>query len=216
MTEVLLPVGPWRVRGSYFEACNCEAICPCRSVGGRPGGPSSYGECFGTLSWHVHEGAWGDVDLSDLMVVMSLRYFDSVQPSTKWEVVLYVDERGDDAQRAALAEIFLGRAGGTVSELYGPAIGDVHVVRPARISVEHVAARKRIDVVGYVSVEAEGNASEVDDVRCGIPGFDHPGTELAGRGLRSDEPTLRWEILGKRHASFTTDFEYGSDIHPRS
>jgi len=27
----------WRVQASYFEACNCEAICPCRSVGGRPG-----------------------------------------------------------------------------------------------------------------------------------------------------------------------------------
>jgi len=216
MTEVPLPVGAWRVRGSYFEACNCEAICPCRSVGGQPGGPSSYGECFGTLSWHVHDGRWGDADLSDLMVVMSLRYFDSVQPSTKWEVVLYVDERGDDTQRAALAAIFLGRAGGTVSELYGPAIGNVHVVRPARITVEHVAPRKRIDVVGYVSVEAEGNASEAGDVRCGIPGFDHPGTELAGRGLRSDEPALRWEIRGKRHASFTTDFEYGSEIHPRS
>src|SRR3954454_21484551 len=62
------------------------------------------------------------------MVVMSLRYFDSVQPSTKWEVVLYVDERGDDTQRAALADIFLGRAGGTVAELYGPAIGEVHAV----------------------------------------------------------------------------------------
>jgi hypothetical protein len=43
----------WRVQASYFEACNCEAICPCRSVGGRPGGPSSYGECFGAISWHV-------------------------------------------------------------------------------------------------------------------------------------------------------------------
>jgi hypothetical protein len=203
----------WRVRGSYFEACNCEAICPCRSVGGQPGGPSSYGECFGTLSWHVHAGNWNDVDLADLRVVMSLRYFDDVQPSTKWEVVLYVDERGDTAQRDALAQIFLGRAGGTVSELYGPAIGDVHAIRPARIAVEHVAPRKRIDVVGYVRVEAEGEVSDPGDVQCGIPGFDHPGTELAGRMLESRDPMLRWEIRGKRHASFTTDFEYES-VHP--
>jgi hypothetical protein len=158
VTNVGVPVDGWRVRGSYFEACNCEAICPCRSVGGQPGGPSSYGECFGTLSWQVHDGHWGDVDLSELMVVMSLRYFDRVKPSTKWEVVLYVDERSDGAQRAALAQIFLGRAGGTVAELYGPAIGEVHAVRPARITVEHVAPRKRIDVVGYVMVEAEGQA----------------------------------------------------------
>lgn len=31
----------WQVRGSYFEACNCEAICPCHSWGGRPGVPST-------------------------------------------------------------------------------------------------------------------------------------------------------------------------------
>jgi hypothetical protein len=210
------PEGEWRVRGSYFEACNCDAICPCRSVGGQPGGPSSYGECFGTLSRHVDEGRWGDIDLADLLVVISLRYFDYVQPSTQWEVVLYVDDRGNDTQRAALAEIFLGRAGGTVSELYGPAIGVVHGIRPARISVEHVAPRKRIDVVGYVTVEAEGPVSDPGDVQCGIPGFDHPGTELAGRMLESRDSALRWEIRGKRHASFATDFEYRSSIHPRS
>jgi hypothetical protein len=41
------PVADWGVRGSYFEGFNCEAICPCRSVSGRPGGSSSAGECFG-------------------------------------------------------------------------------------------------------------------------------------------------------------------------
>ena len=139
-------VRDWRVQGSYFEGCNCEAICPCRSVGGRPGGPSSFGECFGALSWHIHEGHADGVDLSALRTVMSIRYFDRVRPSTRWEVVLYVDQDADDEQRAALADIFLGRAGGTDAGLYGPAIGEVCAVRPARISLEHVAARKRIDV----------------------------------------------------------------------
>src|SRR5689334_14464139 len=134
----------WRVKGSYFEACNCDAICPCRSVRRQPGGPSTYGVCFGTLSWQVLEGHAGAVDLSDLRVVLSLRYRDDVKPTTKWEVVLYVDERADDEQLAALSAIFLGQAGGSVAELYGPAIGEVHAVRRARISVEHVAARKRI------------------------------------------------------------------------
>jgi hypothetical protein len=198
----------WRVRGSYFEACNCDAICPCRSVHGAPGGPSTYGECFGTLSWHVHDGHANGIDLSDLKVAMSLRYFDRVQPSTPWEVVLYVDERADAAQTDVLADIFLGRAGGTVMDLYGRAIGTVHAVRNARITVEHVAPRKRIDVVGYLTVESEGAASDDGDVQCGIPGFDHPGTELYGEVLRSDDEPLRWAITGKRNASFATDFDY--------
>jgi hypothetical protein len=199
----------WWVRGSYFEGCNCEAICPCRSVRGVPGGASTYGECFGALSWHVLDGRADDVDLTGLLVVMTLRYFDRVQPSTKWEVVLYVDERADDAQLAALAAIFLGQAGGTVAAQYGPAIGDVHAVRRAHIAVEHVAARKRIAVGGYITVEAEQLASEPGEVACGIPGLDRPGTELYNDVARSDDPALRWEVRG-RGASFATDFDYHS------
>jgi hypothetical protein len=201
----------WDVRGSYFEGCNCEAICPCRSVGGQPGGPSSFGECFGALSWHIDEGHADGVDLSRLRVVLSLRYLDRVRPSTPWEVVLYVDNRGDERQRAALADIFLGRAGGTVRQLYGRAIGEVHQVRPARITLEHAAARKRIHVVGYLTVEAADIASEPGDVRCGIPGFDHPGTELNGDLLQSTDPALRWQVRGRGHAAFITDFHYRSD-----
>lgn len=201
----------WWVRGSYFEGCNCDAICPCRSVRRQPGGPSTYGECYGGLSWHVHEGQADGVDLSDLKVVMTLRYLDNVQPSTPWEVVLYVDHRGDDVQRAWLADIFLGRAGGTVSRQYGPFIGEVHAVRPARIELEHIAPRKRISVVGYLTVEAEEPASDVGDVQCGIPGFDHPGTELYSDVLRSADPALRWEVRGRRGAAFTTDFDYRGD-----
>ncbi len=200
----------WRVRGSYFEGCNCEAICPCRSAHGRPGGPSTYGECYGALSWIVEGGHADDLDLSGLSVVMTLRYFDDVQPSTRWDVVLYVDERAGSEQQAALADIFLGRAGGTVAALYGPAIGAVHAVRSARITLEHIATRKRIGVVGYVTLESEDAASELDAVQCGIPGFDHPGTELFGEGLESIDPLLRFEVRGKRHASFFTDFDYRS------
>ena len=200
----------WHVSGSYFEGCNCEAICPCRSIRGASGGASSFGECFGALSWAVGEG-WADgVDLAGLLVVLTLRYFDNVQPSTRWEVVLYVDERADADQLAALSSIFLGRAGGTVAAQYGPAIGEVHAVRRARITVEHAAPRKRIDVAGYIIVEAEDTTSEPGEVACGIPGLDHPGTELWNDVARSEDPALRWEVHG-RGASFATDFDYRSD-----
>jgi hypothetical protein len=158
----------------------------------------------------VHEGQADGVSLADLRTVMAMRYYDRVHPSTPWEVVFYVDERADEVQLEALAAIFLGRAGGTVASLYGPAIGHVHAVRRARIALEHVTSRKRIDVVGYVTVEAEGEASDPGGVQCGIPGFDHPGTELHGEGLRSTDPGLRWEVRGRRHAAFASDFEYVS------
>jgi hypothetical protein len=147
--------------------------------------------------------------LSGLRVVLALRMLDRVPPSTPWDVVLYVDDRGSDEQQAALAAIFLSRAGGTVAREWGPVIGDVRAIRSARITLEHVAARKRIDVVGYLRVEAEGDASRPeDDVRCGIPGNDHPGIEMHNDVLQLTDPALSWEVRGKRSAAFFTDFDY--------
>ena len=202
----------WKVAGSYFEACNCDAICPCRRVGGRPGGTSTYGECFGALSWQIDQGFADGIDLSGLRTVLAIRYFDNVDPSTPWDVVLYVDDRANEKQFNALADIFLGRAGGSVASNYSSAIGENRMVRRARIALEHVTPRKRIDILGYLNVEAEGAASDVGDVQCGIPGLDHPGTELHGDLLQSTDPVLRWEVRGRRHAAFSTDFEYQSSI----
>ena len=67
---------PWHISGSYLEACNCEAICPCRRIGGRPGGRSTYGECIGALSWIVGEGRMGDADLAGMKAVVASRYHD--------------------------------------------------------------------------------------------------------------------------------------------
>src|SRR5437870_12242250 len=97
----------WSLLGTYLEACNCDAICPCRRVGGRSGGRSTHGICLGALSWLIGEGQAGDVDLAGLGVVLVLRYSDD-EPGSPWTFVLYVDERGDERQRDALARIFTG------------------------------------------------------------------------------------------------------------
>ena len=47
----------WRVAGTYLEACNCEAICPCRRQGGQKlTTGSTYGVCDFALSWRIVEG----------------------------------------------------------------------------------------------------------------------------------------------------------------
>src|SRR5437764_14642805 len=128
----------WSMSGTYLEACNCEAICPCRRVGGRPGDRSTFGVCVGALSWLVAEGRLGAVDLAGLAAVLVFRYDDD-EPGSPWTFRLYVDDRGDDGQREALAAILTGRLGGTpqrqcpwvwkASNLLG--------WRPAPIEVDH-------------------------------------------------------------------------------
>ena len=64
----------WDIRGSYFESCNCDPICPCRTIDGMPGDRSTHGICAGVLSWVIEEGSAGDTDLGGLAVALAIRF----------------------------------------------------------------------------------------------------------------------------------------------
>ena len=148
------------------------------------------------------------LDLSGLAVVMGMRYEDAVQPATPWDVVLYIDDRASQSQHDALAAIFLGRAGGGTLRNFAHAIGDVHAVRSARIRVEHAASTKRMAIDSFLAVEATRIVPNQEQVLCGIPGFDHPGTEMVADRNRSVDPELSWEVHDT--AAYAGDFHYRS------
>ncbi len=103
---------PWRLQGTYLEACNCDPICPCRTIDSERGGRSTFGECLGALSWQIETGSAGSVDLAGQRVVLASRYHDDEEGSP-WSWVLFVEERTDQRQRDALEQIWTGRLGGT-------------------------------------------------------------------------------------------------------
>ena len=198
----------WRVRGSYLEACNCDAVCPCRREGDRDGGRSTLGKCEFVLSWDIHDGVSGDIDLSGHQVVM-VGWYDDDEPWI-WRVILYVDSKTDDAQREALSSIFLGKVGGTTFQNFAAAIGlgEVHAVHVADISLQHDPAQGTIQVSTKVAVRAQRVMETAGAVSCGISGHDRPGTELVMEMMRVDDE-LSWEYTGK--CGFAADFDYSSD-----
>jgi hypothetical protein len=200
-------IGSWSVSGSYFEACNCTAICPCRVVGDRPGGRSTHGTCRFVLSWQVREGQADGLSLDGLGVVMAGEYDDD-EPSSPWTVSLYVDERADDEQLQALSDIFLGRAGGGTFDNFASAIATVHNVRRAAISLTHQRRRWRIRASGYISVSASREVAAPGPVACGIPGLDRPGQEVVSDELLVTDGPLAWDF--RERCGFATDFRYAS------
>ncbi len=98
----------WWARGLFFENCNCQIVCP---------GHVSFKQlctherCFGHWSVHIEEGAFGDISLSDLNVVI---LYDCPQKMFEggWTELLIVDVRGTEAQRCAIETILTGKAGG--------------------------------------------------------------------------------------------------------
>lgn len=202
---------PWRIEGTYLESCNCEAICPCRMIGGVPGGRSTYGVCMGALSWHVEDGQAGETDLSGLAAVLVVHYDDDERGSP-WTISLHVDERGDEAQREALAEILLGRLGGVhiqtlpwvrkASTLLG--------VQPARISLDHTTERKWFRVADRVELRVSRPLDTDKTVSCVIPGHDSPGTEYYAEELRVSDPVF--EAVFEGNCAFSTTFRDSSGI----
>ncbi len=204
-----MPAADWRVSGSYFEACNCDAICPCRRQGGQKlTTGSTFGVCEFALSWHVTNGRFGALGLSGLSVVLAGRYVDA-EDGKPWRVSLYVDERASSDQRDALADIFLGRAGGTAWRNYAHSITKVYAVRPAKIELDHRPRRWLMRATTYVTVMASAPVPSKLPVSCGIPGHDHPGDELVADVMKVADEPLQWEFKGQ--CGFASDFDYSSE-----
>jgi hypothetical protein len=195
----------WRVAGPYVEACNCEAICPCRSVGGRQGRRATYQLCQFAIAWTVERGYFASLDLSGLGVVMA-GYWDEDETGVPWRVVLFVDARATEDQSAALADIFLGRAGGTPLKNFAAAIRDVLGVRRADIVIDHARGRQKIRAGDAVEVRARQPFPSAETVACGVPGLDRPGEELVHDLMRVTDPSLDFEFHGR--CGFATDFDY--------
>jgi hypothetical protein len=203
-------VRPWALSGTYLEACNCEVICPCRRIGGRQGGRSTYGICLGALSWAVTDGAAGDVDLSGRRIVLVCRYDDD-EPGSPWDFVLYLDDRADDDQRAALEAIFLGKAGGTPLKQFPWAFKPSRLVeaRPAAIEIDHTPRRGWFRVGEDVTVRVAEPVADQEPVTCVIPGHHRSGLEVYVDELRSSAPPIEYAFAGR--CGYEASFAYSSD-----
>jgi hypothetical protein len=197
----------WHIRGSYFESCNCDPICPCRRIDGVAGGHSTHGICAGVLSWLIEKGAVGGADLAGLAVTLAIRYDDD-QPGSPWSWILYIDERSSDEQHAALEGIFTGRLGGDAethfpwawkpSELLG--------VRRVAIELDHAPRRQWLRIRDHVTVTIRDRFPGESAVTCVIPGHDRDGEELVAGELVVDDGTLAFEYRGT--CGYASSFEY--------
>jgi hypothetical protein len=200
---------PWHVTGSYFEACNCVAICPCRTRGGQKSttGPT-YGICDFALSWQVLQGGFGQLSLDGLNVILAGSYRDD-EDGRPWRVCLYIDDRATAEQHVALAHIFTGRAGGTAFRNYASVIGEVFAVRRAHIQLDHRRRHWSMRADSYVAVRGATPVESALAVSCGVPGHDRPGEELRIDTMQVNDSPLIWGVQAR--CGFATSFAYHSE-----
>lgn len=187
----------FRIAGNYLEACNCDAICPCRRIDGVAGGRSTHGVCFGVLSWRIDHGDVDGIDLSGTGAVMTYSYSDD-EPQSPWTLVLHVD--GPDE----LGQILLGRLGGDHVRSLPWVRKPTTSVEVRQASIEFGPGGARIGE--SVHLRATTPVETDQTVSCIVPGHDRPGTELINDEVIVDDAPFDFELRGT--CAFTREFDY--------
>jgi hypothetical protein len=146
-TEEAKVVGTvYDLEGSLIEACSCSVPCPCW-VGEDPDG----GTCDGLVGYHFDRGMIGDVDVSDLSLVLACLIPGNVLAGN-WKAVVFVDERATDEQFRALGDAYFGKLGGPLADL-AQLVGEVLDVRRAPIDHQVVNGEGRLSIGEAVTAE---------------------------------------------------------------
>jgi hypothetical protein len=186
----------WSLRGTYFETCSCEVVCPCTaslSLG------ADYDRCRVTLVFNVVEGNVEGTDVSGLKVA-AVADTPKVMTDGNWRLGVFIDADASDEQAAKLGAVFGGQLGGPMEAL-GPLVGENLGVERASIDVSEEGLRHSVKIGDSIDFEIEDVVSF--GVESGKParlvGIFHPaGSELTiSKATRSRINAFGIEYEGK-------------------
>lgn len=138
----------WKINGTYFEACNCDAACPCIFLS-----DPTQGECEALVAWHIDEGAFNDVKLGGLNVALAV-HSPGNMATVKWKAAVYFDDSASESQKDALMQIFTGQVGGHPGKLV-PHIGEVLGVSSLPMTYRAEGKQRSLKIEGVANAEIE-------------------------------------------------------------
>lgn len=144
----------WRMRGEYFENCNCEVVCPC--ITSNLQAMPDEGKCSAILAFNIQEGRYGDVPLDGLSFIMALETPGAMIEGNA-KLALYLDKNANDQQGKALETILGGQAGGMPAMLPDMIpITEMLGIKYVPITFSVDGARRRLEVPGVMEMGVEG------------------------------------------------------------
>ena len=140
----------WSVKGSYFETCSCELMCPCNLSFDHG---ATYDYCRVTLVFDIREG---DVEGTDVggRTVAVIADTPKVMTEGNWRLGMFVDDGASDEQVEKLTGVFGGQKGGPMAALT-PLVGEVVGVERAPIEVVEEGLRHSVRIGDAIDFEIE-------------------------------------------------------------
>ena len=186
----------WNLKGTYFETCSCELLCPCNASLSHG---ATYDRCSITLVFNITEGEVEGTDISGLKVA-AIADTPKVMTEGNWRLGVFIDDKASDEQAEKLLGVFSGQLGGPMEAL-GPLVGENLGVERASIEVREEGLRHSVRI--GVSIDFEIQDIVPFGVETGEParivGIFHPvGSEFTiSEATRSKINAFGIEYEGK-------------------
>ena len=140
----------WKIKGSYFETCSCDLICPCNASFDHG---ATYDFCRVTLIFNIKEGEIEGTDVGGVKVAV-IADTPKVMTEGNWKLGMFVDEGATDEQVEKLTAVFGGQLGGPMEAL-SPLVGEMLGVERAAIDVTEDGLRHSVKIGDAIDFEIE-------------------------------------------------------------
>jgi hypothetical protein len=186
----------WSLKGSYFETCSCDLMCPC-NISFAHAATNDY--CRVTLFFNIKEGEIEGTDVSGLRVAAIVETGE-VMAEGNWRVGLIIDERASDEQMEKLTAVFGGQKGGPM-EAAASLVGEMLGVERAPFQVVEDGLRTQRQDRGRDRLRDRGHRPlGRRDGRAGTAGRRLPSGLVGvqrGRGDTLEDQRLRHRVRGE-------------------
>lgn len=140
----------WTLKGSYFETCSCDLMCPC-NLSFDHGATHDY--CRATLIFDISDGVIEGTDVSGLAVAV-IADTPKVMTEGNWRLGMFIKEGATDEQMEKLSAVFAGQKGGPMQGI-APLVGEMLGVERAPFEVVESGLRHSVRIGKAIDFEIE-------------------------------------------------------------
>jgi hypothetical protein len=157
----------WSIKVSYIESCSCDYGCPC-NFSGFP----TKGFCHGAIGIKIEQGSYGETKLDGVTILGVVKWPGAIHEGNGVGA-MFIDDKTNDDQRAALGAILSGEAGGMPWELISATVSEMKGPFFAPVKFEDKGSNSKVTTTGVeIQLESFKNpvTGEAHEVHTVIPG----------------------------------------------
>lgn len=157
----MVEADPWWVKGTLFENCNCQLLCPAHVSFKQD---CDQDPCLGFWGIRIEKGRFGRLVINPQSAVVLYQSPVRMHTPASWKVQLVLDAAAGDAERSALEQILCGKVGGPW-EILAKFFAERLPTRTAAITFKDAGHEKSLRVEGLLEMALRS----VESKRTGEP-----------------------------------------------